>query len=264
MTVKDYSRCIVKGVGFMARINGWDSSSISTLFSSLHSSGRMKTSSPMFSSVDISTYSSIKSGSYYKLVKSYYAQGLDEKASSLISPSISTSADSAKTLGNIQAAAGELTDSAKALYKNAGAVFKKDSGGAYNTDDILKKVSQFVDDYNELVSSASKSETSKITNTLDSLESLTNSNTKTLEKIGISVSTSSGKLSMDEDTFKNADMNVVKSLFGGTGSYGYGVAVKASMIESNARLEASKSNTYSSKGGYNSTYNSGYVYNKTT
>ena len=77
MIVKDYSRCIFKGVGLMARINGWDSSSISTLFSSINSSGRMKTSSPMFSSVDISTYSSIKSGSYYKLVKSYYAQGLD-------------------------------------------------------------------------------------------------------------------------------------------------------------------------------------------
>ena len=100
----------------MVGISGWDSSSISMLFSSVGNSRRSTGTTSFLSNIDISTYSSIKTGSYYKLLKTYYSEGLDDKASSLVPSSVSTSKDSAKTLGKIESAADEVADSAKDLY----------------------------------------------------------------------------------------------------------------------------------------------------
>ncbi len=239
----------------MVRFNAWDSSSISTLFSSFGSrgsSGSLSGVTSFLSNVDINTYSSIRSGTYSKLLKSYYSDSLDSKASSIVKSSISTSEDDTKTLSKIQSEADDLVKSAQDLYKN---------GSKDDTDATYKKVSAFVDDYNNLVSAASKSETSKITKNLESMQSYTNVNAKSLAKIGISVDSQTGKLSIDEDTFKKADQTKVKSLFSGNGSYAYGVATKASMLEYTAKSEAEKSNTYSASGRYNDTYSSGSNYN---
>ena len=95
----------------MVGISGWDSSSVSMLFSSVGNSRRSTGTTSFLSNIDISTYSSIKTGSYYKLLKTYYSEGLDDKASSLVPSSVSTSKDSAKTLGKIESAADEVADS---------------------------------------------------------------------------------------------------------------------------------------------------------
>ncbi|WP_455720797.1 flagellar filament capping protein FliD [Agathobacter sp.] len=236
----------------MMRVGMWDSSSISTLFSGLNGSRNTSSASSFINNLDLGTYSSIKSGSYFKLLKSYYSENLDSKASSLVSSSVATAADDTKTLGKIQSDAGDLVKSAQDLYK---------SGSKDDADTTYKKVSAFVDDYNSLVSAASKSETSKITKNLESMQSLTDMNAKSLAKIGISIDSKSGKLSVDEETFKKADQTKVKALFNGNGSYAYGVATKASMMEYTAKSEAEKSNTYSANGRYNNTYSSGSNYN---
>ena len=57
----------------MVGISGWDSSSISMLFSSVGNSRRSTGTTSFLSNIDISTYSSIKTGSYYKLLKTYYS-----------------------------------------------------------------------------------------------------------------------------------------------------------------------------------------------
>ena len=239
----------------MMRVGMWDSSSISTLFSSLGSSktsGNLSGVTSFLSNVDINTYSSIKSGTYSKLLKSYYSENLDSKASSIVKSSISTSEDDTKTLSKIQSEADDLVKSAQNLYKN---------GSKDDTDATYKKVSAFVDDYNSLVSAASKSETTKITKNLESMQSMTDMNAKSLAKIGISVDSQTGKLSVDEDTFKKADQTKVNALFSGNGSYAYGVASKASMLEYTAKNEAEKANTYTAGGRYNNTYSSGSNYN---
>ena len=107
----------------MVGISGWDSSSISMLFSSVGNSRRSTGTTSFLSNIDISTYSSIKTGSYYKLLKTYYSEGLDDKASSLVPSSVSTSKDSAKTLGKIESAADEVADSAKDLYSVSSRTF---------------------------------------------------------------------------------------------------------------------------------------------
>ena len=86
-------------------------------------------------------------------------------------------------------------------------------------------------------------------------------NSKSLAKVGITVDSKSGKLSVDEDTFKKADSTKVDALFKGNGSYAYAVASKASMLEYAAKNEAEKTNTYGANGRYTQAYNSGYNYN---
>ena len=158
----------------MRGIGMWDSSSISTLFSGFSSSRSSRSSnaaSSFIANMDMTTYSGIRSGSYFKLLKSYYGNNLNSKAQSLVSSSVSTA------------------------------------------------------------------------------------------KVGITVDSKSGKLSVDEDTFKKADSTKVDALFKGNGSYAYAVASKASMLEYAAKNEAEKTNTYGANGRYTQAYNSGYNYN---
>ena len=89
----------------MRGIGMWDSSSISTLFSGFSSSRSSRSSnaaSSFIANKDMTTYSGIRSGSYFKLLKSYYGNNLNSKAQSLVSSSVSTSKDSAKTLASIE------------------------------------------------------------------------------------------------------------------------------------------------------------------
>lgn len=244
----------------MRGIYSYDSSSISTLFSSLGSSS----SSSNFLGINLGDYASIRSGSYGKLMKSYYSkiESSDTKTSSKdkINSSTATSKDSSKTLANIESASEELTDSAKALYSTkTDSVFSK-KNGSYDTDKIYDKVSAFVEDYNDLLTKSAKSSASRIEGTISSMKTVTSGNSKDLEEIGISVDSKTGLLSFNKDTFKGADMDKVKKLFNGTGSYAYSVATRSSLVNSYAQSEAAKSNTYGKNGKYTYNYNSGNLF----
>ena len=246
----------------------YDSSSVSTLFSSLGSS---KSSSSGLFGINLSEYASIRSGSYGKLMRSYFSMDDSTKSTSKsddsnkktiedLTTTTSTSKDSTKTLAAIESDAQELTDSAKALYtRSNNKVFTKDSEGNYDTDKIYKAVKSFADDYNSLLDSAGKSSTNRISQSVSSMKNETSYNEKALKEIGITVDEKTGKLSVDETTFKNADTEKVKSLFNGNGSYAYSVATKASMTNSYAKTEAAKANTYTKNGSYNYNYNSGNI-----
>ncbi len=162
----------------MRGIGMWDSSSISTLFSGFSSSRSSNAASSFIANMDMTTYSGIRSGSYFKLLKSYYGNNLNSKAQSLVSSSVSTSKDSAKTLASIESESEDMVKSAQALYKNS----RKD-----DTDATYKKVSAFVSDYNSLINAADDSETKQISRNLESMKSLTDINSKSLAKAGITV-----------------------------------------------------------------------------
>ena len=252
----------------MRGISMYDSSSVSTLFSSLGSS--KSTGSGLFG-INLSEYASIRSGSYGKLMRSYFSmdstKGTSKSDDSTkntiedLATTTSTSKDSTKTLAAIESDAKELTDSAKALYtRSNNKVFTKDSGGSYDTDKIYKAVKRFADDYNSMLDTAGKSSTNRISRSVSSMKNETSYNEKPLKEIGITVDEKTGKLSVDETTFKSADTEKIKNLFNGTGSYAYSVATKAAMTESYARSEAAKSNTYTKNGTYNYNYNSGNIF----
>lgn len=252
----------------MRGISMYDSSSVSTLFSSLGSS--KSTGSGLFG-INLSEYASIRSGSYGKLMRSYFSmdstKGTSKSDDSTkntiedLATTTSTSKDGTKTLAAIESDAKELTDSAKALYtRGNNKVFTKDSGGSYDTDKIYKAVKRFADDYNSMLDTAGKSSTNRISRSVSSMKNETSYNEKALKEIGITVDEKTGRLSVDETTFKSADTEKVKSLFNGTGSYAYSVATKAAMTESYAKSEAAKSNTYTKNGTYNYNYNSGNIF----
>lgn len=252
----------------MRGISMYDSSSVSTLFSSLGSS--KSTGSGLFG-INLSEYASIRSGSYGKLMRSYFSmdstKGTSKSDDSTkntiedLATTTSTSKDSTKTLAAIESDAKELTDSAKALYtRSNNKVFTKDSGGSYDTDKIYKAVKRFADDYNSMLDTAGKSSTNRISRSVSSMKNETFYNEKPLKEIGITVDEKTGKLSVDETTFKSADTEKIKNLFNGTGSYAYSVATKAAMTESYAKSEAAKSNTYTKNGTYNYNYNSGNIF----
>lgn len=252
----------------MRGISMYDSSSVSTLFSSLGSS--KSTGSGLFG-INLSEYASIRSGSYGKLMRSYFSmdstKGTSKSDDSTkntiedLATTTSTSKDSTKTLAAIESDAKELTDSAKALYtRSNNKAFTKDSGGSYDTDKIYKAVKRFADDYNSMLDTAGKSSTNRISRSVSSMKNETSYNEKPLKEIGITVDEKTGKLSVDETTFKSADTEKIKNLFNGTGSYAYSVATKAAMTESYAKSEAAKSNTYTKNGTYNYNYNSGNIF----
>ena len=252
----------------MRGISMYDSSSVSTLFSSLGSS--KITGSGLFG-INLSEYASIRSGSYGKLMRSYFSmdstKGTSKSDDSTkntiedLATTTSTSKDSTKTLAAIESDAKELTDSAKALYtRSNNKVFTKDSGGSYDTDKIYKAVKRFADDYNSMLDTAGKSSTNRISRSVSSMKNETSYNEKPLKEIGITVDEKTGRLSVDETTFKGADTEKIKNLFNGTGSYAYSVATKAAMTESYAKSEAAKSNTYTKNGTYNYNYNSGNIF----
>lgn len=238
----------------MRPISPWDSNSISTLFSSFNNGG--KKAGPLNMGVDLSTLGLIKSGSYHKMLKSYYS---DEDKSNL--KSTATSGDSTKTIAAVDSSASDMVKSAEKLYKGSDKLWAKDDKGEYDKEAIYKAVSSFVDDYNSLVKSVGKSNTSSIANAGAGLVNNTKVNANMLSKVGIKMDSSNYTLSIDEDTFKKSDMNDVKSIFSGNGSFAYSVGVKASMIDSYAQVEKSKSNTYNNAGNFTYNYNSGEIYN---
>lgn len=220
----------------------------------------------------LSDYASIKNGSYGKLMKAYYAKDAADKTASTGKDtetkknSISTAADSAKTLSEIEKAADAMKESADSLLvKGSKSVFRKKNEKAtvseeYDTDAIYKAVSGFVTDYNDLLSKTSAASSKNLQSKADTLAAVTSANAKLLSRVGITVN-SDRSLSLDEEAFKKSDMGTVKNLFGTTGAYGYKVSAQASMIDYTAAKESTKSNTYTANGTYSNVYSAGNILN---
>jgi len=230
-------------------VSGMNSSSISTLFGSM-STGSSNNSNSGIYAINLSDYANIRSGNYYKLLKQYYTG--DSKASELYT-------DTKKTNTQLMSSAedlGKATD--KLLNSGSNSLFKTDSDGNYDTDSITNAMESFVKAYNSVVENASSSSNSSITSSASSMINNTRVNSNMLAKIGLTIDTSTNKLEFDKDTFKNADMSTVKSMFNAKGSYGYSVAVQASSVKYASQNEASKS--YNSDGTYSYNYVSGSMY----
>lgn len=253
----------------MATISGYNSSTISALFSGLNSGSN--SSSSGFGSIDLNTYNSIRTGSYKQLLKSYYSKN-PVKSTSTDGTTNSTTTTSSQKINATKTkdAASAVVDAAKTLkstslwekksVKNEDGTTTKE----YDTDAIYKAVSSFVKDYNSMIDATADSDNTSVLRTASNVVNSTKQNSSLLKKLGITVD-SKNKLVLDESTFKNADMSVAKSVFGSTGSYGQSVAASAASIYSSSSVELAKlqtQNLYTSSGSYN--YVSGAYYNQFT
>lgn len=242
----------------------------------------------------LSEYAIIRSGAYRKLAQQYYSgssigsssgssssitrkvspteydykrgdykKNLDSSStsgSSSASTSTSTSKATSADIADIKKSTESLKKSSNALTQRGSSSVFNQTAGKYDTDKIYNAVSSFVKDYNSVVASASGSKSNSISTRASSMINLTAANSKLLSKIGITIGDDK-KLSIDSETFKNADMGQVKSLFNTSGGYGYQVGVNASMIEYAAQNEANRANTYTGLGSFSNNYTSGNLFN---
>lgn len=207
-------------------------------------------------------YNSIRNGSYYKLLKAYYAQDSTRKSSEDDTVSKKTNTEKVE-LTQAKADATDLQESAKALSaRGKDALFEKkeittkDENGNetvtldYDREAIEKAVTAFVKDYNDVIDSGSDvSSTSILRKTLQLTQS-TEANKNLLSQIGITI-TDGNKLSLDTDKLEKARVTTMKSLFEGTNSYASRVSDKAAQIVKATEKEAVKnSSLYTNSGNY--------------
>ena len=215
---------------------------------------------------NLSQYNSIKSGAYRKALKSYYkndAQNNRTDASDEAKPSKQTGSKldtSNVSLSTTKAAAKDLASSAKKLTGNdKNSVFADKN--KYDKDEAYKAVNDFVSNYNDTVDALKKTSNTTVSNAGSSMTRMTDVMSKGLSKIGINVG-SDGKMSIDEDAFKNANASDVRSMFNGSGSYASIVESSASRIATQASNQLSQANgAMYGMDGYYSSFNAGSMYN---
>lgn len=216
----------------------------SSLFGGMNSGG-------LFGSVNLSDYASIKSGSYKKLLKSYYAEQKDTTQTSskattstkkntiekILDDKKKVSTHTVDKSGSTQMkrTADNLKAAAEAL--NSDELWEQ-TDGKYDMDKISSAVKTFVNEYNNTLTQSAKMTSKDVSTDIKYMNSMTGTMAKSLEKIGITVGLD-GKMTLNEDTLKNADVSKVKSLFTGSVSYGSQIADKAASISKDAVLSAS-------------------------
>ena len=149
----------------------------------------------------------------------YYKSSVESNTSS------STSKDTANTIAKIKDSANSLNAVGIDLYKNR--TLFNDINGTYDTDAIIEEVGVFIESYNDLIIKSENSKAEGLANAVTALQNITDDYADKLEKIGITVDKEDKTLSLDEDTFTASKMYNVESLFNGTASFAYKIAVKA-------------------------------------
>lgn len=195
----------------------------------------------------LSDFTSIKNGSYGKLLKAYYAkQDADKRAGK---------GDSTKKLTLMKSSADSLKKSADALRNSSlwekKTVRKKDEKTGEETESldydwkaITKAVKSFIRDYNSVVKQTGESDTKDVLREAVWMTNLTGKYNVLLEKAGITVG-EGNKLELDEDALKEADISDLKTLFTGYHSFASQIARRAGGISGEANRAES---TYTSGG----------------
>ncbi len=145
--------------------------------------------------------------------------------------------------------ASSLKEAGKALASDSlyAKIKDKDGNETYDIDKILGTAKNFVKNYNSMLDKAGSSSNSGVISNLSQIREKTAQNAAALKQLGISLD-AKGKLSIDEDTFKNADMSKVQQVFK---DYGSSIATNASLVDYYMTTQANASNSYTAAGGYN-------------
>lgn len=227
----------------------------------------------------LSDYAAIKNGSYLKLMKAYYGGNANSSVKSVVNnntgktkPAAMTSQET-KAYNKVQKSTDALKESADALLAagsksvfNKKDVTVKDENGrettakAYDKDAIYSAVNSFVTNYNSVIKATDDVDNSSVARRTANMMNETTSNLKSLLSIGISIN-ADGTLDLNKDSFMDADMTTVKSLFSGNGSYGYKISAQSSMINYAADNALSKGYSYTASGTYGSNFSNGNLYN---
>lgn len=150
---------------------------------------------------------------------------------------------------NMQKYADELGNAANALLRTGETSLFKEEYKDEDKEALYNAVSDFVSDFNTVLEKGRASTVSSIVGMTGRLKDSADDYTEMLKGIGVSVEEK--KLTIDKDSFMNADMEQVKKLFNETNSFGYFTSQKAESIEYAANNEANRNNLYTQDGTYN-------------
>lgn len=216
-------------------------SNYSFMFNSTSKSGGM------FSSFNFGDYAAIRNGSYKMLAKKQFANvkrtDSTDGTSTTNKRKVTKSDIAAETSNKIKSSVDSLKKSVNALNDKD---LWKQTNGAYDTDKITKAIKDFASSYNGVVDQVDDSKSTAVTSSARWMNSLTNTMKTSLEKVGVKLG-DDNKLTVDEETLKNADMKAVKAMFNGAYSYANQTAEKASSVASASQRDTSM---YTSAGSY--------------
>lgn len=218
----------------------------SFLFSNMNSS--KNSSMDLFSSINLSDYNSIKTGTYGKLLKAYYKKDDTEDSKDTTTKKPTTNKVDevhVKEMKEVQTEANELRDSAnKLVQRGSKSVFKDE-----DMTKVYSAVSDFVEDFNSVVEKGKETDSKAITRGASYLTRLAEDYENELNAMGITIG-KDDKLTINKDTFMKTDVNKVKDLFNGQNSISYLAATRAVSISNTAYSESNKSNLYNGNGNY--------------
>lgn len=222
-------------------------------------------------------YSSIRSGSYKKLLTSYYARtnanqtqkssNSGNRANSIYQDlwkNSSASSYQGTALNKVKTEADDLAKSASALTtQGKDSLFKEvkkttidaDTGvktttSGYDMDAIANAVKGFVSDYNSAIQASNQSLDTNVMRNTQYMTRMTSFYGKTLGDVGITIG-KDNTLSIDTDKLKSADIDTLKRLFNGKNSFAGLTASRAQSMSQTAVRAASTASTYNRTGSYN-------------
>lgn len=193
----------------------------------------------LFSSKDIMSYGST-------VMSRLQFAGSAPGASASASKTTDSSDDKTNTPGSAAAALkkdSELLASDQLFDK----IRDKNGKYTYDVDKIFAAAKSFVGNYNDMLSAAKSSSNSGVLSNVSFIQEKTLQNTAALKQFGISVDVS-GKMTIDEDTFKKSDMSKVQKLFK---DYGSSIASSASLVDYYMTTQANAASGYTATGAYN-------------
>lgn len=245
----------------MQEIRQSNAQTISQYFSQLPAAstvGQKSEASSPFSGVisSLGDYGLMRSGSYTKLMKAYY-NNLTEANADTVTDSTSSLVLSKSDAKSLKVAADGLNNSS---FDKVTKTTKDEETGKettttdYDWDTLYKNASEFVKSYNAVIDSVSELSSSAVLKTAVRMVNQTASSSDLLKDIGIRIN-NDNTLSIDEEIFKKADVNKIKTLFKGQNSYASKVATKATAIynmSANAALTQATggSRIYTQAGNY--------------
>lgn len=237
----------------------------SSLFSSMMTGSSSSTGSSSMSNL-LADYTSIKNGSYGKLMKSYYGSVKNSSAASTSTKSSSgnmldrileekknpkVSKDVQKANANLTAGLSNMKTSVSALQNDA--TYTNTKNGQSAADKVVSAVKAYVSDYNDVVNASKGSTLTSKTAYVANMMSSTTKNADKLSEIGITIN-SSGTLEINEAKLRAADISKVQELFSAKDIMSYGSMVASRLQFAGA---TTSTNTTTESTGTNNTVASG-------
>lgn len=180
-------------------------------------------------------FSSIRSGSYKKLLSAYYkkvASGDTKEANE-------------KESKNLQLVAGNASS-----LKSAAEDLKKLDLSTASNDDVVKKLKEFVSAYNSVIDTADDVDKKGVLRNAAWMTNIVKKSEGLLSDVGITIG-KDNKLTLDEEKWKEAGMSVKTTLFSGSNSLISKLAYKGTQITSAAsEKQSNTASAYKPDGDY--------------